>query len=124
MSDAKETEQTALFKLSQAPGLQHFKNIVLVSSFQDQYVPFDSARIQMCKKATDDATKKGNFYNAMVQNILGSLHDTRTLYRLDVNFKISGKNLDSFIGRTAHIQFLECQPMMKMVVSRYNEFFS
>ena len=78
----------------------------------------------MCKKATDDATKKGNFYSAMVQNILGSLHNTRTLYRLDVNFKISDKNLDSFIGRTAHIQFLECQPMMKMVVSRYNEFFS
>jgi hypothetical protein len=39
------------------------------------------------------------------------------MYRLDVNFKISDKysywltlfrNLDSFIGRTAHIQFLEC----------------
>jgi hypothetical protein len=34
------------------------------------------------------------------------------------------RNLDSFIGRTAHIQFLECQPLMKMIVSRYKEFFS
>lgn len=33
------------------------------------------------------------------------------------------RNLDSFIGRTAHIQFLECQPLMKMLVSRYREFF-
>jgi hypothetical protein len=78
----------------------------------------------MCKKATEDANRKGNYYNTMVQNLLGNLNKTRTLYRLDVNFKISDKNLDSFIGRTAHIQFLECQPLMKMIVSRYNEFFS
>lgn len=34
------------------------------------------------------------------------------------------RNLDSFIGRTAHIQFLECQPLMKMIVFKYPEFFS
>ena len=45
----------------------------------------------MCKKASDDATKKGNIYNTMVQNLLGNLNKTRTLYRLDVNFKISDK---------------------------------
>ena len=35
MTDTKHTEESALFKLSQASGLQHFKNIVLVSSYQD-----------------------------------------------------------------------------------------
>ena len=35
MTDSKSTEDTALFKLSLASGLQHFKNIVLVSSYQD-----------------------------------------------------------------------------------------
>ena len=39
-------------------------------------------------------------------------------------FVLLVRNLDSFIGRTAHIQFLECQPLMKMIVSRYNQFFS
>ncbi len=34
------------------------------------------------------------------------------------------RNLDSFIGRTAHIQFLESQPLMKMIVYRYREFFA
>ena len=45
----------------------------------------------MCKKASDDSTKKGNFYTKMVQNLVGGLNKTRMLYRLDVNFKISDK---------------------------------
>lgn len=59
MTDAKNIEDTTIYKLSCAPGLAWFKNIVLVSSYQDQYAPFDSARIQICKKASDDA-RKGN----------------------------------------------------------------
>lgn len=89
MTDSKNIEECALYKLSNSPGLSWFKNIVLVSSYQDQYVPFDSARIQICKKASDDA-KKGNAYIKMAQNILGNMK-SRLLYRLDVNFKISDK---------------------------------
>ena len=32
--------------------------------------------------------------------------------------------MDSWIGRTAHIQFLENQPLMKMLVYRYRDFFA
>lgn len=66
MTDSKNIEETALYRLSKASGLQHFKNVVLVSSYQDQYAPFDSARIQMCKKAVDDSSRKGNYYTTMV----------------------------------------------------------
>lgn len=45
MTDAKNMEDTCLYKLSCAKGLNWFKNIALVSSYQDQYAPFDSARI-------------------------------------------------------------------------------
>ena len=45
MTDHKDLEQTALFELSKSEGLGWFKHIVFVSSFQDQYAPFDSARI-------------------------------------------------------------------------------
>ena len=123
MTDAKNIEDTAIYKLSLSTGFTWFKNVVLVSSYQDQYVPFDSARIQICKKASDDTRGKGNYYINMTSNILHALK-TRLVYRLDVSFKINDKNLDSFIGRTAHIQFLECQPLMKMMVHRYREFFS
>lgn len=37
-----------------ATGLQYFKNVVLVASPQDRYVPFHSARIEMCKNALKD----------------------------------------------------------------------
>ena len=45
MTDNKDLEKTALFELSKYEGLSWFKHIILVSSFQDQYAPFDSARI-------------------------------------------------------------------------------
>lgn len=60
----------------------------------------------------------------MVNNILGNCSDVEVLYRLDVNFNIEETNLDSMIGRTAHILFLEQEELMKMIVSRYKGFFS
>lgn len=58
----------------------------------------------------------------MARNILTNL-PVDVLYRIDVDFRISEKNLDSLIGRTAHIQFLECQNVMKMLIYRFKEFF-
>ncbi len=101
MTDGKTLEECALYKLSEFKGLNWFKHIVLVSSYQDAYAPFDSARIQICNKAANDASK-GNIYIKMARNILSNL-PIDVIYRIDVDFRISEKNLDSFIGRTAHI---------------------
>ena len=49
-----------------------------------------------------DNYSKGNIYIKMARNILSNL-PIDVLYRMDVDFRISEKNLDSFIGRTAHI---------------------
>jgi len=106
MSDTKNLEDSMLYKISEMKGLNWFKHIVLVSSYQDSYAPFDSARIQICNRASNDAGK-GNIYIKMARNILGNL-PIDVVYRIDVDFRISEKNLDSLIGRTAHIQFLEC----------------
>jgi hypothetical protein len=98
-------------------------------------VPFDSARIQICKQALHERNPssnsaqnsnpltRGNSYIQMAVSLLGNLK-TKMLYRLDVNFQLKDKGVDSWIGRTAHIQFLECQPLMKMIVYRYRDFFS
>ena len=116
-----ELESSCLYKLSEMKGLNWFKHIVLVSSYQDSYAPFDSARIQICDRANQDRTK-GNIYIKMAQNILKNLPQD-VLYRLDVDFSITDNNFDAFIGRTAHIQFLECQNVMKMLIYRFKEFF-
>lgn len=59
----------------------------------------------------------------MANNILQKLSDN-IMYRIDVDFSIQESNLDAFIGRTAHIQFLECQNAMKMLIYRFKEFFA
>ena len=66
MSDNTDLEQCFLYKLSQMQGLGWFKHIVLVSSYQDSYAPFESARIQICNqaKANKDNTL-GNIYIKM-----------------------------------------------------------
>jgi hypothetical protein len=53
MGDAGDFNETFLYKLSFDPHIRYFKYVVLVGSFQDSYVPYDSARIQVCKKAVD-----------------------------------------------------------------------
>lgn len=122
MTDNKDLEKTVLFDLSKQEGFAWFKNIILVSSFQDQYAPFDSARIQICSDAAKDPVK-GNIYIQMVNNLLSKI-PIEVLYRLDVNFQIQETNIDSIIGRTAHILVLESEELMRMFVSRYKEFFS
>ena len=58
----------------------------------------------------------------MAARLMASIGRER-LRRLDVNFSMPEKNLDTFIGRAAHIQFLECQVLMQMLVSRFGFFF-
>lgn len=80
-----------------------FKNICLISSYQDHYAPFDSARIEVCKEALTDNKllfflhifnnifiSKGKIYIQMARNILGNL-STNVLHRIDVNFNIPEK---------------------------------
>lgn len=112
MSDQRLYEETTLYRLTTLPGLEWFQNVMLVCSFQDQYAPFDSTRIQICKQAlyehsgeainleggnrsaqaivAGNENNRGNQYIAMAQNLLMNLN-AKLLYRLDVNFHIKDK---------------------------------
>jgi hypothetical protein len=53
-------------------GLEFFKNILLVASSQDRYVPFHSARIEVCKAALKDTVYGllfGLFFEIGIANI-------------------------------------------------------
>ena len=76
----------------------------------------------MCPEASKD-TNRGNAYIQMVSNLLGGV-PFDVLYRLDVNFNIEESNIDSMIGRTAHILFLENEELLKMLVARYKVIFN
>lgn len=120
MTDASDPKDTFLYKLSQKQGFEWFKNVLLASSFEDMYAPFDSARIQICSKALKDITK-GNIYIQMASNSLSRI-EVECLYRVDVNFMIS-KNVLFNSPRAAHIQFLENKFFMNMLVFRFKDFF-
>jgi len=120
MSDTQDPRETFLYRLSNSKGFEFFKHIILVSCYEDQYGPFESARAEI--SATWEGQADKDVYREMVNNLWGPV-DPKRVQRLDVNFHIPDKNLDTFIGRAAHIQFLECQPIMKMLIHNYGYLF-
>lgn len=88
MQDESQVEHTVLYRLSEMQGLAWFNHVVLVCSNQDSYVPFDSARIQLCKEALSDnngSKSGGTHYIQMSWNLLNKLK-SKLLYRVDVDF--------------------------------------
>lgn len=120
MTDCQDPKETFLYRLSTAKGLEHFKHIALVSCYEDQYGPFESSRAEIAPQW--DGQSEKDVYREMVNNIWKDVHP-ESVFRFDVNFHIPEKNLDAFIGRAAHIQFLECQPIMKMFVHNFGPLF-
>lgn len=121
MSEEEDRQQTVLYRLAGYPGLGWFKHVVLLSSYQDLYVPFESARIEVSPKAANDPIN-GKAYMEMATRMLGSLLPSQ-LCRLDVSFKIASKGIDTLIGRTAHIQFIENEGLLRLLAYRYPDFF-
>ncbi|MGH0171775.1 UNVERIFIED_CONTAM: hypothetical protein FKN15_076487 [Acipenser sinensis] len=90
-------------------GLQFFKNVVLVGSLQDRYVPYHSARIEMCKTALKDK-QSGPVYAEMTENLLLPVLQNKecNLVRYDVIHALPN-TANSLIGRAAHIAVLDSE---------------
>ena len=121
MGDSADPRESTLYRMSSFDGVRWFKHVVLFSSTQDNYAPFDSARIEVSSRATSDAVR-GCYYIEMASKLLSQI-GIEKLKRIDVNFKFHGKSVDSMIGRKAHIEFLENTALMKTVVFSYPELF-
>lgn len=121
MTDAENPQETFLYRLSRTRCMAWFRHIALVSSYQDQYAPYESARIEISPEAEADP-QMGRVVADLARGILEPLAMEK-IVRYDVNFSIPETNLDTFIGRAAHIQFLECQPLMKMFIHTYSHLF-
>merc|ERR1712113_217905 len=113
MKDAEDRKETLLYKLASASGLSRFKNVVLLSSAQDCYAPFESVRLE---KVLDNQAepKMAEVYEEMVGTILSDLVPEHII-RIDVNMHLPESSLDTFVGRAAHIQFIENQIFMRML---------
>ena len=110
-NDNENLQETCLYKISEFEGLNWFNYVYLLSSHQDNYSPYESSRIEISNNSNQKDIKTENYRN-MAFNILSKITNN-TLKRVDVNFVIQEKNFDTFIGRTAHILFLENIDFMK-----------
>ncbi|XP_049632726.1 protein FAM135A [Suncus etruscus] len=107
--DHSDPRQTFLYKLSNKAGLHYFKNVVLVGSLQDRYVPYHSARIEMCKTALKDK-QSGQIYSEMIHNLLHPVLQSKDCNLVRYNIINTLPNTaDSLIGRAAHIAVLDSE---------------
>ncbi|XP_059453326.1 uncharacterized protein LOC132183879 [Corylus avellana] len=128
-TDDPDFQNTFFYKLCKQKTLARFRHIILLSSPQDGYVPYHSARIESCQAASWDSSKKGKVFLEMLNNCLDQMRapssEHRVLMRCDVNFDTSsyGKNLNTFIGRAAHIEFLESDIFARFIMWSFPELF-
>jgi hypothetical protein len=105
------------------------KMLLIHYASQDGYVPYHSARIESCQAASWDSSKKGKVFLEMLNNCLDQMRapssEHRVLIRCDVNFDTSsyGKNLNTFIGRAAHIEFLESDIFAMFIMWSFPDLF-
>ena len=97
-------------------GLEYFKNILLIASPQDRYVPYHSARIELCKAALKD-TVHGSIYVEMINNLLGPIvrQPSITFVRYNAFHNIQSST-NNFIGRAAHIAILDSELFVEKLV--------
>ncbi|KAK2664209.1 hypothetical protein Ddye_002783 [Dipteronia dyeriana] len=128
-SDDPDLLHTFLYKLCKHNTLENFRNIILLSSPQDGYVPYHSARIEVPHASLWDYSRKGKVFLEMLNNCLEQIRapssDHRVFMRFDINFDISsqGKNLNTLIGRAAHIEFLETDIFARFIMWSFPELF-
>lgn len=84
MSDSRELEDCFMYKLSKSGSLGRFRKAILISSFEDSYVPWHSARIQCYKGSVLE--RKSEVEATMVANLLGG--DLEEIHRIDISYEI------------------------------------
>ncbi|KAH0989019.1 hypothetical protein GBA52_000502 [Prunus armeniaca] len=128
-TDDADLQNTFFYQLCKKKTLENFKHIILLSSPQDGYVPYHSARIDMCQAASLDLSKKGKIFLEMLNDCLDQIRaphsENRVFIRCDINFDTSsyGKNLNTFIGRAAHIEFLESDTFARFIMWSFPDLF-
>lgn len=122
MTDAADPQDTFLYWLARGSGLGRFKHVVLLSSVQDCYAPYESVRLEKVPHTSSKTSQVAKVYDEMVDAILSGLAPERVI-RIDVDLHLPESNIDTLVGRAAHIQFIENQTFMRMLIQSYGYLF-
>jgi hypothetical protein len=120
MKDSSKIEQTLLYQLSAHAGLQWFQHVALFSSADDNYSPIESSRIELSEKAVG-GSEKGCYFVEMAGRLLANIKPER-LMRVNVDFVLAA-SLDHFVGRKAHIEFLNNHQFLTTFTENFPQLF-
>lgn len=121
LKDSDNYKDAFLYHLSNQEGFNWFHEIILVSSPQDTYSPYDSSRIQL-SKVNSSSKSTQDIYGSMVENINNKLRRHK-IRRVDVCMKFAKSSLDTFIGRAAHIALITDGILLDALAVRYSSMF-
>ncbi len=114
LKDAPNPRDSFLYHLSEAPSMEYFRHIVLLTSPQDKYVPYQSAKLA---SVASDGSLQSTVCLEMMQNILEPLRQARVnLVRVSVDHSLP-VSANSIIGRAAHIAMLDSELFIEKFVS-------
>uniref|UniRef100_H2ZJN2 DUF676 domain-containing protein n=1 Tax=Ciona savignyi TaxID=51511 RepID=H2ZJN2_CIOSA len=109
-------KETFMYQLSKKPALEYFKNVLLVASASDRYVPSHSARMEHCTSAFKDKNQ-GAIYQEMVENLMIPLRDAKVcLRRYHVVHQLARATANTVIGRAAHIAVLDSDVFLQQFI--------
>ena len=113
LKDTPNPRDSFLYHLSESPSMESFTHVVLLSSSQDKYVPYHSAKLSSVSK---DGSLQSTLSLEMMQNILQPLRERNVnLVRISVDHCIP-TSANSLIGRAAHIAMLDSELFIEKIV--------
>lgn len=126
--------RSKVYALADNKVLSHFSRVILVSSPQDMYVPLHSTSLKFPADAVNmngngssntNGAASDSVLRTMQRNILSTIPPER-LVRLTLGIAQDGPllNLNNFIGRTAHICYLENKVVADMLIAALAPFFA
>ena len=112
LEDAEVPEKGFLHRLAGEAGLGEFRNVLLVGSRQDRYVPYYSTMVD----AEGTGAAEPHLRDAAGLILRGAGSNGRKLLRLHVQYSEAPfRVIDNFIGRAAHVAFLEDDLYIRVV---------
>lgn len=113
LRDTSNPRDSFLYHLSETATFELFRHVVLLTSYQDKYVPYQSAKLGpiVC-----DGSLQNDLGSEMAQNILGPMQQAQVnLVRVCVNFAMP-TSANSVLGRAAHIAMLDSELFIEKFV--------
>ena len=131
VEDASDPRDTFLYQLARDDLLHEFQNIVFMASPQDVYVNSPSALIDPMEGGGEGWEVGGEggmggdrVFQEMIQNIFRKITEKkRNVLRIDAMTPFQEKDWVGMKGRLAHINFLDSETLIQMVVDCYGYMF-